>query len=44
MLLSLACYFNSILQAYFQNAAFVKAVLNYETPDAYKPDKKGVEG
>lgn len=38
------CYFNSILQTYFQNVEFVKSVLHYETPDEYKPEKKGLEG
>ena len=29
------CYFNSLLQTYFQNIAFVKNILKYEIPKKY---------
>jgi len=31
----IACYFNSLLQTYFQNIAFVKNILKYEIPKKY---------
>ena len=31
----LACYFNSLLQTYFQNAPFAKTILAYEIPKKY---------
>jgi len=43
-LINIACYFNSLLQTYFQNVEFVRTVLNYETPDKYKKDQKSAEG
>lgn len=39
-IITIACYFNSLLQTYFQNIEFVRAVLSYQTPDRYKVDKK----
>ena len=31
----LACYFNSLLQTYFQNANFIREILKYEIPQKY---------
>jgi ubiquitin carboxyl-terminal hydrolase 25/28 len=42
-LINLACYFNSLLQTYFQNVEFVKTVLAYSTPERYEKDKKPKE-
>lgn len=33
------CYFNSLLQAYFQNAALVRSVLGYELPKRFRSVK-----
>lgn len=34
---NIACYFNSLLQTYFQNVNFVRTILSYQIPEKFKP-------